>query len=148
MMAGFWDRMLGRGGKGSGATAKERLQFVLFHDRINLSPEKLELMKKEILAVISKYVDIDEDHVDIALQQGDRRGSMLVAEIPFIKAAEGIEKDDDAQPSSFELRVEIAEKPSADADIETAGVGLDSAEDDQLLEDSSDENDKTQPHKP
>lgn len=146
-MAGFWDRMLGRGGKGSGATAKERLQFVLFHDRINLSPEKLELMKKEILAVISKYVDIDEDHVDIALQQGDRRGSMLVAEIPFIKAAEGIEKDDDAQPSSFELRVEIAEKPSTDADIETAGVELDSTTDDQLLDDSSDENDKTQPHK-
>jgi cell division topological specificity factor len=147
MMAGFWERMLGRGGKGSGATAKERLQFVLFHDRINLSPEKLEMMKKEILAVISKYVDIDEDRVDIALQQGDRRGSMLVAEIPFIKAAEGVEKDDDAQPSSFELRVEIMEKPSEDAATETADNLLDAPADEQVIEDTSDENDKTQPHK-
>jgi cell division topological specificity factor MinE len=94
-MGGFFDRILGRNSKGSGATAKQRLQFVLVHDRINLPPEKLQAMKQEILAVISKYVNVDEENVDIALQQGDRRGSMLVAEIPFTKPTEGIDKDDD-----------------------------------------------------
>jgi cell division topological specificity factor len=89
-MAGFFDRMLGRGNhKGSGATAKERLQVVLVHDRINLPPEKLQEMKREILAVISKYVAVDTAHTDIVLQQsGDRRTNMLVAEIAFTRSQE------------------------------------------------------------
>ncbi len=95
-MSSFFDRMLGRTPpKGSGSKAKERLQFVLVHDRINLPPEQLDAMKQEILAVISKYVRVDANNVDIALQQRDR-DSLLVAEIPFSKRREGIEKDDPA----------------------------------------------------
>lgn len=93
--------------KGSGSKAKERLQFILVHDRIHLPPERLEEMKKEILAVISKYVSVDEHNVDIALQKRDRN-PLLVAEIPFHKPAEGIDSDegtflrheDDSEPSS------------------------------------------------
>ena len=77
-MVGFLERMLGRrrsqGGKGTGSTAKERLQFILVHDRINLPPEHLNAMKEEILAVISKYVAVDTDNVDIALQQREYAG--------------------------------------------------------------------------
>jgi cell division topological specificity factor len=89
-MSGFFDRLLGRGTKESSATtAKERLQFILVHDRINLPPEQLRAMKEEILAVISKYVSVDSERVDIALQQRDRGSNMLVAEIPFSKTNEG-----------------------------------------------------------
>ena len=84
-MSRFFDRMLGREGKTSANTAKERLQFILVHDRINLPPEQLQAMKEEILAVISKYVAVDSERVDIALQQRDRQNNMLVAEIPFTK---------------------------------------------------------------
>ncbi len=85
-MAGFFDRMLGRSNdKSSANQAKERLQFVLVHDRINLPPERLREMKEEILAVISKYVDVESESVDIALQQRDRKNNLLVAEIPFTK---------------------------------------------------------------
>lgn len=100
-MASFLERMFGRGsGKGSSATAKDRLQFVLVHDRINLPPEKLREMKEEILAVISKYVSVDRDHVDIALEQRDRDTSKLVAQVPFARggrmpAAATPEKDED-----------------------------------------------------
>ncbi len=94
MMPEFLDRILGRTPpKKTGTMAKERLQFVLVHDRINLPPEKLEAMKQEILAVISKYVSVDSDNVDIALQNRER-ASLLVAEIPFLKTREGIEQDD------------------------------------------------------
>lgn len=90
----FFDRILGRGAhKGSGTTAKERLQFILVHDRINLPPESLDRMKAEILAVISKYVSVNPEDVDIALQKR-QRDSLIVAEIPFTKPAEGIELDD------------------------------------------------------
>lgn len=81
-MSGLFDRILGRSKDSSANTAKERLQFILVHDRINLPPEQLRAMKEEILAVISKYVSVDSDGVDIALQQRDRN-NMLVAEIPF-----------------------------------------------------------------
>ncbi|MBE2269088.1 MAG: cell division topological specificity factor MinE [Anaerolinea sp.] len=96
-MPNLFDRVFGRSSppanKKSGSMAKERLQFVLIHDRINLPPEKMEALKREILDVISKYVSVDNDHVDIALQQRDRN-SLLIAEIPFFKTMEGVEKDD------------------------------------------------------
>lgn len=92
-MSNFIDRILGRPPtKGSGNKAKERLQFILVHDRINLPPERLEAMKREILAVISKYVAVDDENVDIALQKRDR-SPMLVAEIPITKTAEGPEDE-------------------------------------------------------
>jgi cell division topological specificity factor len=93
-MSELLDRIFGRRTKKSGTMAKERLQFVLVHDRINLPPERMEAMKKEILAVISKYVSVDQENVDIALQNRDR-ASLLVAEIPFLKALEGVDLDED-----------------------------------------------------
>ena len=87
-MAGFFDRMLGRNttNKGSSSTAKDRLKFVLLHERVNISPEKMREMKAEIVAVIAKYVPgIDPDTVDIAIEQNDRYDNKLVAEIPFTK---------------------------------------------------------------
>ncbi len=81
-MSNLLSRLFGRARKGSGATAKDRLRFVLQHDRINLPPERMEEMKREILAVIAKYLVVDEDRVEIDLEQRDRRHSKLVAEIP------------------------------------------------------------------
>ena len=84
-MTSLLNRLFGRARKGSGATAKNRLHFVLQHDRINLPPQRMEEMKREILAVIVKYLVVDEDRVEIALEQRDRAHSKLVAEIPFAK---------------------------------------------------------------
>lgn len=81
-MTNLLSRLFGRAKKGSGATAKDRLRFVLQHDRINLPPERMEEMKSEILAVIVKYLVVDKDRVEIDLEQRDRSHSKLVAEIP------------------------------------------------------------------
>jgi cell division topological specificity factor len=100
-MSSFFERVLGRAAsRGSSSKAKERLQFVLVHDRINLPPEQMDAMKQEILEVISKYVAVDARNVEIALQQRDR-DSLLVAEIPFAKRYEGVEPDD---PEYFPAR--------------------------------------------
>jgi len=98
-MSGFFDRMLGRGrdNERSASKAKERLKFVLFHDRISLPPEQLKAMKEEIVAVISKYVDVASDDVDIALEQNDRNRNIMRAEIPFSKNSE---KDGQAPSTS------------------------------------------------
>jgi len=98
-MTGFLDRMFGRNRDNSSASkAKERLQLVLFHDRINLPPEHLQAMKREIIAVISKYVHVAEGDVDIALEQRDRGDSLLRAEIPFSKVGD-LEDDGMTQPN-------------------------------------------------
>ena len=77
------DRLMGRSNaSGSAKVAKERLQFVLVHDRLDLSPEKLKELKDEILAVISKYVQIDRSNVEIAIEQR-KRDNWLVADIPL-----------------------------------------------------------------
>lgn len=94
-MASFFDRMWGRGNKTSAKEAKERLQFILFHDRIDLPPEQLDAMKAEILAVISKYVSVESERVDIALQQR-QRDNFIVAEIPFSKSTEDPGDPDEA----------------------------------------------------
>ena len=83
-MTNLLSRLFGRAKKGSGATAKDRLRFVLQHDRINLPPERMEEMKREILAVIVKYLVVDKDRVEIDLEQRDRTHSKLVAEIPVV----------------------------------------------------------------
>lgn len=68
--------------------AKERLKLVLIHDRSNVSPQFLEMVKCEIIKVIQNYMEIDEDTLDIQLTKtnsddGERIVPALVANIPI-----------------------------------------------------------------
>ena len=63
--------------------AKNRLQLVLVHDRVNLSPQLLQMLKDELIVVISKYVEIDVDAVEVSLTQSKRQ-SRLTADIPVV----------------------------------------------------------------
>ena len=80
----FVDRMFGR--KKSAGSAKERLQFVLIHDRTDLTPAELEALKDDLIETISRYVDIDSTAVSIAVTQ-DGRSQRLVADIPLRNTA-------------------------------------------------------------
>jgi len=84
-MSNWIDRLLGRS-PASAQTAKERLQFVLIHDRTDISPAVMEAMKDEIITVISKHVNIDRNAVEINLTQEDRE-NRLVANIPLLPAS-------------------------------------------------------------
>lgn len=79
----FFDRLAGRSNQKSRSVAKERLQLVLVHDRTDVSPQVLEQLKDELIAVISKYVDIDREQVEVLLTQ-DQRESRLTANIPLL----------------------------------------------------------------
>ena len=80
---GFFERLFGR--KNSADNAKERLQLVLIHDRMDLTPAELDLLKDDLIATISRHVDIDAQSVQIGVQH-DGRSQRLVADIP-LKAA-------------------------------------------------------------
>jgi cell division topological specificity factor len=66
----------------SGQVAKERLRLVLAHDRTSISPELLEELKDEIVAVISRHIPIDATGVQVTFSQSARE-SRLVADIPL-----------------------------------------------------------------
>ena len=67
--------------------AKDRLRLILIHDRGSLSPEMLDKIREEILEVISKYIEIDGEDVDISFNRAEdeegNSGPALVANIPI-----------------------------------------------------------------
>ena len=68
--------------------ARDRLKLVLIHDRVNCSTQLLEMLKTDIIKVISNYMEIDEDELDIQISQApsERDGEnvpMLCANIPI-----------------------------------------------------------------
>lgn len=77
----FFDKLLGR--KTSAETAKQRLRFVLVHDRAEIPPGVLALIKDDIIAVISRRVNIDRDHVEVNVTHEDTESKLLV-DIPLI----------------------------------------------------------------
>lgn len=84
-MQNFWAKLTGRREVTSASTAKDRLKFVLVHDRSDMSPAVVEVLKDEILTVISQHVDIDRDRVAFSLTENNRE-SRLIAEIPLLKS--------------------------------------------------------------
>ena len=76
----FFQRL--RGHARSAHAAKERLQLVLVHDRADLPPGKLEALKDDLIAVLSRHIEIDVRAVRIELTH-DRDQQRLVADIPL-----------------------------------------------------------------
>lgn len=86
-------KLFGRSEKKSKNVAKERLKLVLINDRANVSPRFLEMIKGDIVRVVSDYMIIDEDGLDIKLTKtrsnnDNRTIQALVANIPIQKIKE------------------------------------------------------------
>ena len=75
--------------------AKERLHLVLMQDRANVSADYLDLMKQEIIEVIKKYIDVDENAIDVRLtntanEDGTTGAPALYANIPIVSVKEDV----------------------------------------------------------
>ena len=74
--------------KTSSDVAKDRLKLLLVSDRANCTPELMEMNKNDIIMVISKYMEIDADGLDIQITQTESEGNngtvpALYANIPI-----------------------------------------------------------------
>ena len=74
-------KLLNRNQKTSKEIAKDRLKFVLIHDRANISPEVMQDLKNDIIEVISHYMDINKNEMEISLENDDNSVALL-ANIP------------------------------------------------------------------
>lgn len=89
-------KLFGKDGSKSNSSkdvAKERLKLVLIQDRANISPRYLEMIKGDIVRVVSDYMIVDEEDIDIQLIRTKRDSDnepmpALVANIPIIKVKE------------------------------------------------------------
>jgi cell division topological specificity factor len=79
-MIDFLNRLFGR--QNSGATAKERLRLVLMSDHLSLAPEMIDAMKRDLVDVISRYVEVDREKIDVHFEHQDKALAML-ANIPI-----------------------------------------------------------------
>jgi len=80
-MSNFLSQLFRREKK-SARQAKDRLKLVLIHDRTDLNPGKLELLKDDLIAAISRHIEIDPAAVRIEMTQ-DGRQQRLIADIPL-----------------------------------------------------------------
>ncbi len=68
--------------EGSKNKAKERLRLVLVHDRASLSPGLVAALKEDLIEVISKYMEIEEEGLEVNFDEGDDSVA-LIANIPI-----------------------------------------------------------------
>ena len=103
-------------------TAKERLHLVLMQDRANVSADFLDMMRKEIIEVIKKYIDVDERAIDVRLtnkenEDGTNGAPALYANIPILnikndarkigkKEIEETTQEEKKQPEKEETKIE------------------------------------------
>ncbi len=80
-MIDFFRKLFGQ--SGSSSTAKERLRLVLMTDHLELAPDMVEAMKRDLVDVISRYVEVDREKIDVTFEQQDKALAML-ANIPIL----------------------------------------------------------------
>lgn len=81
-------KFFNKGNANSKEIAKERLRLVLVHDRVNVSPQFMEVIKDDMIKVISNYMEINEKDMEINLTS-TKSSVALVANIPVNRMKRG-----------------------------------------------------------
>ncbi len=115
-------------------TAVNRLRLVLMQDRTNLTPEIMNRMRTELIAVLSKYVELDKEALDLNIgQEGEQMALML--SIPVIRAKDEAEIEQALKEEEEAKKAEAEKSEEDETDVETSD---DDKEETQ--EDNSEEN--------
>ena len=110
--------------------AKERLHLVLMQDRANISADFLALMKQEIIEVIKKYIDVDENAIDVRLtnksnDDGTTGAPVLYANIPIVSVKEEAKEEarkvkKEAEAQKEETSIKNEEKKESETKKKTS----------------------------
>lgn len=160
IFAEIYNKILGLFGQ---ATSKEdtkdvavnRLRLVLMQDRTNLTPEILQRMRKELIELLSKYVELDKEALELNFEQEGEQMALMLS-IPVLRAKDEAEieaalkeADEKAESEDDESEVESedegSENESAEAQEEDSQKETNEAENDQQpQEDVNNESQETE----
>ena len=89
----MWESLIRRffGGRGSKDEAKDRLKIALMFDRLGMSAEQMEALRKDILATIGRHVEIDPERVKIDFHN-DRTRTALFINAPVRRVKSQVDK--------------------------------------------------------
>lgn len=122
-------------------TAVNRLRVVLMQDRTNLTPELLEKMRGELIELLSKYVEMDKDALELNFEQeGNQMALMLSIPVLRAKDEEEIEAAEEAAEAETSEKNEDESETSDDTEEECSEI----AEDETSLEEEISEETQTE----
>ena len=95
--------------------AKERLHLVLMQDRANVSADFLDLMRQEIIDVIKKYIEVDENEIDVRLtnkqnEDGTTGAPALYANIPIVNIKQEAKRKEKKETEEEQKVIEEAKQ--------------------------------------
>jgi cell division topological specificity factor len=110
---GVFEFMVGRKKPTPGEMAKERLKVVLVHDRLKVNPEVLEMIRAEVLSVISKRLEVDEQQMQVLLTR-EGGADKLQTDVPIRRQRVTFEWDPPAYTPTSNVvhgRIRVEESP-------------------------------------
>ena len=114
-------------GEASKNVACNRLKLVLMQDRTNLSPAIMDRMRHELIDLLSKYLELDRELLDLNFEQEDEQMALMLS-IPVIRAKDEeeiqailkLEDEAKVQESDEEIDEDSEEEEEENNDSEIA----------------------------
>lgn len=149
-IVGFFSNVEQKEADESKNVARNRLKLVLMQDRTNLNPYLLERMRGELIDLLSKYVEMDKEALDLNFEN-DGESVALMLSIPVIRAKEeeeieaALKAEDEAKKEIEEKLKALEEQEDSEEDDSDEEVEEESEETDD--EDESEENETSDEEK-
>lgn len=121
MFSELLDRLFNREKDNSRNDVKQRLQLLLAHDRADITPQILEKIRREIVEVVSKYVEIDDEGLEFMLES-DQRLSALVVNFPIRRVRSDEEERKLVETTKAPIVLDEDGGVAAEAEAEAAAI--------------------------
>lgn len=121
MFSELFDRLFNRDKDNSRNDVKQRLQLLLAHDRADITPQILEKIRREIVEVVSKYVEIDDEGLEFMLES-DQRLSALVVNFPIRRVRSDEEERKPVETTTAAIVLDQDGGIAAEAEVEAAAI--------------------------
>ena len=129
--------------------ACNRLKFVLMQDRTNLTPELMDRMRKELVELLSKYVEMDKEALELGFEQEGTQMALMLS-IPVVRAKDEAEieavlaKEDEEKAKLAEANAKEDSEESAEVSADEVSDEVEEASEDVTEEITAETDDKSE----